>query len=107
MAGVTHRCQEHTELLVHELKLGLLWDGWGIVGDVVVGVLLPFLVPIVTFYRVCHHKSFLQLGIFLLNILFSLTRSITVSDILSCSPSQMIFPMQILMSSSLLTSFTK
>ena len=38
MAGVTHQCQEHTELLVHELKLGLLWDGWGIVGDVVVGV---------------------------------------------------------------------
>jgi hypothetical protein len=34
--GVTRRCQEHTELLVSEFELGLLWDGWGIVGDVVV-----------------------------------------------------------------------
>ena len=34
--GVIHRCQAHTELLVHEFELGLLWDGWGIVGDVVV-----------------------------------------------------------------------
>src|ERR1700728_2973579 len=34
--GVTRRCQEHTELLVREFELGLLWDGWDIVGDVVV-----------------------------------------------------------------------
>ncbi|KIM75719.1 hypothetical protein PILCRDRAFT_13365 [Piloderma croceum F 1598] len=33
--GVTRRCQDHTELLVHELELGVLWDGWGIVGDIV------------------------------------------------------------------------
>jgi hypothetical protein len=34
--GVTH-----TELLVCELELGVLWDGWGIVGDIVVRLLLP------------------------------------------------------------------
>ena len=39
--GVTCRCQDHTELLVRELELGVLWDGWGIVGDVVVRLLLP------------------------------------------------------------------
>ena len=39
--GVTRRCQDHTELLVRELELGVLWDGWGIVGDVVVRLLLP------------------------------------------------------------------
>ena len=39
--GVTRRCQDHTELLVRELELGVLWDGWGIVGDIVVRLLLP------------------------------------------------------------------
>ena len=41
MEGVTRRCQDHTELLVHELELGILWDGWGVVGDIVVRLLLP------------------------------------------------------------------
>src|ERR1700722_15701843 len=27
MEGVARRCQDHTELLVRELKLGVLWDG--------------------------------------------------------------------------------
>lgn len=39
--GVTRRCQDHTKLLVRELELGVLWDGWGIVGDIVVRLLLP------------------------------------------------------------------
>jgi hypothetical protein len=38
--GVTRRCQDHTELLVREFELGLLWDGWGVVGDVVVRFML-------------------------------------------------------------------
>jgi len=38
--GVTRRCQDHTELLVRKFELGLLWDGWGVVGDVVVRFLL-------------------------------------------------------------------
>ncbi|KAF8508678.1 hypothetical protein BU17DRAFT_77929 [Hysterangium stoloniferum] len=33
--GITLRCQEHTELLVCEFESGLLWDGWGVVGDIV------------------------------------------------------------------------
>jgi hypothetical protein len=41
MEGITCQCQDHTELLIHELELGVLWDGWGIVGDVVVRLLLP------------------------------------------------------------------
>src|ERR1700683_912667 len=39
--GVTRRCQDHTELLVRELELVVLWYGWGIVGDIVVRLLLP------------------------------------------------------------------
>lgn len=50
MEGIMCQCQEHTELLVHEVELGLLWDGWGIVGNAVVRVLLCVLVLIVTFY---------------------------------------------------------
>jgi hypothetical protein len=30
------RCQEHTEALVEELELGILWDEYGLVGDIVV-----------------------------------------------------------------------
>jgi len=30
------RCKEHTELLVECLELGVLWDEYGLVGDVVV-----------------------------------------------------------------------
>ncbi len=30
------RSREHTELLVHELELGVLWDEYGLVGDIVV-----------------------------------------------------------------------
>jgi hypothetical protein len=30
------RCREHTEALVAELELGVLWDEYGLVGDVVV-----------------------------------------------------------------------
>jgi len=32
----TRRSREHTELLVEELELGVLWDEYGLVGDVVV-----------------------------------------------------------------------
>ena len=31
-----YRCQEHTNLLVEEIDLGILWDEYGIVGDLVV-----------------------------------------------------------------------
>jgi hypothetical protein len=33
------RCKAHTELLVENLELGVLWDEYGLVGDVVVGLL--------------------------------------------------------------------
>jgi hypothetical protein len=32
----TRRCHEHTDLLVAEWELGVLWDEYGIVGDIVV-----------------------------------------------------------------------
>jgi hypothetical protein len=31
-----HRSQAHTELLVEEFELGMLWDEYGLVGDIVV-----------------------------------------------------------------------
>ena len=34
------RCRAHTDVLVEELKLGVLWDDYGIVGDIVVTILL-------------------------------------------------------------------
>jgi hypothetical protein len=35
------RSREHTELLVKELELGVLWEEYGLVGDIIVGV-VPF-----------------------------------------------------------------
>jgi hypothetical protein len=34
------RSQAHTELLVEEFELGMLWDEYGLVGDIVVCILL-------------------------------------------------------------------
>jgi len=31
-----HRCQEHTNAVVEELELGILWDEYGLVGDIIV-----------------------------------------------------------------------
>lgn len=36
------RSQAHTELLVEEFELGMLWDEYGLVGDVVVRILRHF-----------------------------------------------------------------
>jgi hypothetical protein len=35
-----HRSQAHTELLVEEFELGMLWDKYRLVGDIVVCLLL-------------------------------------------------------------------
>src|ERR1700722_11763438 len=32
----TRRCREHMDLLVEELELGILWDEYGLVGDIIV-----------------------------------------------------------------------
>lgn len=34
--GPVRRSHEHTDLLVEELELGVLWDEYGLVGDIVV-----------------------------------------------------------------------
>jgi hypothetical protein len=34
------RCREHTDILVEELELGILWDEYGLVGDIVVSIFL-------------------------------------------------------------------
>jgi hypothetical protein len=34
--GGGRRSRDHTELLVSELELGVLWDEYGLVGDIVV-----------------------------------------------------------------------
>ena len=36
------RSQAHTEVLVRDFELGMLWDQYGLVGDVVVCILLHF-----------------------------------------------------------------
>jgi hypothetical protein len=35
-----HCSQAHTELLVEEFELGMLWDEYGLVGDIIVHLLL-------------------------------------------------------------------
>jgi hypothetical protein len=35
---VVRRSQAHTELLVKEFELGMLWDEYGLVGDIVVRI---------------------------------------------------------------------
>jgi hypothetical protein len=54
------RCREHTEALVEELQLGVLWDEYGLVGDIVVDafhyILQCFTTWIVTF--VALHERF-------------------------------------------------
>ena len=37
-SDATRRCQEHMDLLVEELELGILWDEYGLVGDIVVSI---------------------------------------------------------------------
>lgn len=37
----TRRTRAHSELLVTELELGVLWEEYGLVGDVVVSISLP------------------------------------------------------------------
>ena len=34
----TCRCREHTDFLVEELELGILWDEYGLVGDIIVSI---------------------------------------------------------------------
>lgn len=35
-ADALYRCREHTNMLVEDIDLGILWDEYGIVGDLVV-----------------------------------------------------------------------
>jgi hypothetical protein len=44
------RCREHSNVLVEMLELGILWDEYGLVSDVVVHTLLlhPLYWPIIT-----------------------------------------------------------
>jgi hypothetical protein len=37
------RSQAHTELLVEEFELGMLWDEYGLVGDIVVRFSVPLI----------------------------------------------------------------
>ena len=55
------RTREHTNLLVEELELGVLWDEYGIVGDIVVSILSTqffFISPFVFCYSTStpHHE---------------------------------------------------
>jgi hypothetical protein len=36
----TPRCRELTDTLVEELELGMLWDEYGLVGDIIVSIFL-------------------------------------------------------------------
>ena len=45
-----HRSRQHTELLVKELELGVLWQEYGLVGDVVVS---PVLLLLLLFSFLC------------------------------------------------------
>jgi hypothetical protein len=38
----TRRTREHSDTIVEELELGVLWDEYGLVGDIVVRFFVPF-----------------------------------------------------------------
>jgi hypothetical protein len=39
----THQCQEHSDIPVEELELGILWDEYGLVGNVMMIIFLSHL----------------------------------------------------------------
>ena len=39
--GGLHRSREYTELLVKNLELGVLWNDYGLVGDIIVSMSAP------------------------------------------------------------------
>ena len=41
----TRRTREHSDTIVEELELGVLWDEYGLVGDIVVRFFVPFPFP--------------------------------------------------------------
>jgi len=41
------RSRDHTEMLVEEFELGILWDEYGLVGDVVVRTISLLLHPVI------------------------------------------------------------
>jgi hypothetical protein len=43
--GGGRRSRDHTELLVSELELGVLWDEYGLVGDIVVCLFIMQSIP--------------------------------------------------------------
>ena len=43
--GSGHRSRDHTELLVSELELGVLWDEYGLIGDIVACLFIMKLIP--------------------------------------------------------------
>jgi hypothetical protein len=51
------RSQAHTELLVQEFELGMLWDEYGLVGDIVVRLLHFFRMHISDFYLFSHSQT--------------------------------------------------
>ena len=40
-ADALYHCQEHTNLLMEDVNLGVLWDEYGIIGDLIVS---PFII---------------------------------------------------------------
>jgi hypothetical protein len=52
------RSQAHTELLAEEFELGMLWDEYGLVGDIVVRSSVPLIFNAVysslSFFFFCH-----------------------------------------------------
>jgi hypothetical protein len=52
-ADALYHCQDHTHLLVEDIDLGLLWDEYGIVGDLVISSSI-----IVNHYSIhCPHQA--------------------------------------------------
>jgi hypothetical protein len=52
---VSHSCN-HTELLVEELELGILWDEYGIIGDIVVCIVLFPFTSLISHFLTAIHK---------------------------------------------------
>ena len=54
--GYVSRRRDHTEALVEQLELGILWDEYGLVGDIVVHIVLFLLALSVSHISIAIHK---------------------------------------------------
>ena len=87
------RSQVHTELLVEEFELGMLWDEYRLVGDIVVRILLHFSCMHISDYYLFSHSQTVSLKLTSMNFC---PLTYYINSVLFCPPADLIGTDQIL-----------